>query len=130
MRIDPTAVNVGPSAFTLACAEEGSPRSVIGDSGYPFVGYDDGEVSGTYKGFGTRHLNCRTYMKIDYDFSALMAEAEITGASLSVTQKAGWSKRKSQFGLYLVFFVKHFSLKKAYKFPFFVQGISLLSAGR
>ncbi len=30
----------------------------------------------------------------------------------------------------ILFFVKHFSLKKAYKFPFFVQGISLLSAGR
>ena len=28
-----------------------------------------------------------------------------------------------------VFFVKHFSLKKASKFPVFVQGISLLSAG-
>mgnify|MGYP000189366472 CR=1 FL=1 len=28
-----------------------------------------------------------------------------------------------------VFFVKHFSLKKAFKFPFFIQGNSLLSAG-
>lgn len=29
----------------------------------------------------------------------------------------------------LVFFVKHFSLKKAFKFPVFVKGFSLLSAG-
>ena len=28
-----------------------------------------------------------------------------------------------------LFFVKHFSLKKAFKFPFFIQGNSLLSAG-
>ena len=28
-----------------------------------------------------------------------------------------------------VFFVKHFSLKKASEFPFFSKGISLLSAG-
>lgn len=45
---------------------------------------DDGEVSGTWKGFGTRHLNCRTYMKIDYDFSALMAEG-ISQAGSKVT---------------------------------------------
>ncbi len=102
VRIDPTAVNVGPSAFSLACAEEGSPRSVIGDNQYPYVGYDDGVVSGNYKGFGSRHLNCRTYMMINYDFSALMAEAEITSAGLSVTQKTGWSKGNSQFGLYQV----------------------------
>ncbi len=102
VRIDPTAVNVGPSAFSLACAEEGSPRSVIGDNQYPYVGYDDGVVSGNYKGFGSRHLNCRTYMMINYDFSSLMAEAEITSAGLSVTQKTGWSKGNSQFGLYQV----------------------------
>ena len=102
VRIDPTTVNVSPSAFAFACAEEGSPRTVIGDNGYPFVGYDDGVVSGTYKGYNTRHLNCRTYMKIGYDFGSLMEEAEITGAFLTVTQKTGWSKGKSRFGIYRV----------------------------
>ncbi len=35
---------------------------------------------------------------------------------------------KATEGMERMFFVKHFSLKKASKFPFFSKGISLLSA--
>lgn len=100
VRIDPTAIQVTGSAIRMACAEEGSPNTVIGDNQYPYVGYDDGVTSGNYAGFGSRHLNCRTYFAIDYDFSSLLSEAEIVAAAFQVTQKTRWSKGKSEFGLY------------------------------
>ncbi|MCI9278833.1 MAG: DNRLRE domain-containing protein, partial [Lachnospiraceae bacterium] len=100
VRIDPTAIQVTGSAIRVACAEEGSPNTVIGDNQYPYVGYDDGITSGNLAGFGSRHLNCRTYFSIDYDFLSLAAEAEIVSASLQVYQKTRWSRGSSQFGLY------------------------------
>ncbi len=100
VRIDPTAIQVTGSAIRMACAEEGSPNTVIGDNQYPYVGYDDGVTSGNYAGFGSRHLNCRTYFAIDYDFSSLLSEAEIVAAAFQVTQKTRWSKGRSEFGLY------------------------------
>lgn len=100
VRIDPTAIQVTRSAIHVACAEEGSPNSVIGDNQYPYVGYDDGITSGNLAGFGSKHLNCRSYFAIDYDFSALAAEAEIRTAAFQVTQKTRWSKGTSEFGLY------------------------------
>ena len=100
VRIDPTAVQVTGSAIHMACAEEGSPNTVIGDNAYPYVGYDDGITSGNLSGFGTRHKNCRTYFAIDYDFPGLSEEAEIVSATFQVTQKTRWSKGKSEFGLY------------------------------
>lgn len=100
VRIDPTAIQVTGSAIRVACAEEGSPNTVIGDNQYPYVGYDDGITSGNLAGFGSRHQNCRTYFAIDYDFAALASEAEIVSASLQVYQKTSWSRGTSQFGLY------------------------------
>ena len=100
VRIDPTAIQVTGSAIRMSCAEEGSPNTVIGDNQYPYVGYDDGITSGNYAGFGSRHLNCRTYFAVDYDFNALLSEAEIVSAAFQVTQKTRWSKGKSEFGLY------------------------------
>ncbi|MCM1097632.1 MAG: DNRLRE domain-containing protein [Ruminococcus flavefaciens] len=100
VRIDPTAVQVGGSAIHIACAEEGSPRTVIGDNAYPYVGYDDGITSGNLAGFGTKHKNCRSYFQIDYDFAGLAAEAEIVSATFQVTQKTRWSKGTAEFGLY------------------------------
>lgn len=100
VRIDPTAIQVTGSAIRMTCAEEGSPNTIIGDNQYPFVGYDDGVTSGTYAGFGSRHLNCRTYFAIDYDFNSLLSEAEIVSATFQVTQKTRWSKGKSKFGIY------------------------------
>ncbi len=100
VRIDPTAIQVTGSAIRMTCAEEGSPNTIIGDNQYPFVGYDDGVTSGTYAGFGSRHLNCRTYFAIDYDFNSLLSEAEIVSATFQVTQKTRWSKGKSEFGIY------------------------------
>ncbi len=100
VRIDPTAIQVSGSAIRLACAEEGSPNAVIGDNQYPYVGYDDGITSGNYAGFRSRHLNCRTYFAIDYDFAALAAEAEITSAAFLVTQKTRWSRGTTEFGLF------------------------------
>ena len=100
VRIDPTAIQVPRSAIHVACAEEGSPNMVIGDNQYPYAGYDDGITSGNYAGYGSRHLNCRSYFDIDYDFSALSQEAEIVSAMFQVTQKTNWSKGTTEFGLY------------------------------
>lgn len=100
VRIDPTAIQVTGSAIRIACAEEGSPNTVIGDNQYPYAGYDDGITSGNYAGFGSRHLNCRSYFAINYDFAGLAAEAEIQSASFQVYQKTLWSKGASEFGLY------------------------------
>lgn len=100
VRIDPTAIQVTSSAIRIACAEEGSPNTAIGDNQYPYVGYDDGVRSGNYAGFGSRHLNCRSYFAVDYDFSSLAAEAEIVSATFQVTQKTRWSKGETEFGLY------------------------------
>ena len=102
VRIDPSAIQIPKSAIHIACAEEGSPNSVIGDNGYPYVGYDDGIVSGNLAGYGSRHLNSRSYFAIDYDFDSLAAEAEIVSAAFQVTQKTRWSKGTSEFGLYEV----------------------------
>ncbi len=100
VRIDPTAIQVPRSAIHLACAEEGSPNTVIGDNAYPYVGYDDGITSGNLAGYGSKHRNCRTYFSIDYDFAALATEPEIVSASFQVTQKTRWSRGASRFGLY------------------------------
>lgn len=100
VRIDPTAIQVGKSAIHVACAEQGSPNSVIGDNAYPYVGYDDGITSGNLAGFHSKHLNCRSYFAIDYDFSALAEEPEIVSAAFQVTQKTRWSKGSSEFGLF------------------------------
>ncbi|MED9905179.1 MAG: DNRLRE domain-containing protein [Lachnospiraceae bacterium] len=100
VRIDPTAIEVTGSAIRIACAEEGSPNTVIGDNQYPYVGYDDGVTSGNLSGFGSRHENCRSYFAIDYDFAALGAEAEITQATFFVTQKTRWSRGNSEFGIF------------------------------
>lgn len=100
VRIDPAAIQIPSSAIHVACAEEGSPDSVIGDNSYPYVGYDNGITSGNLAGFGSRHLNCRSYFSVDYDFAALSEEAEIVSAVFQVTQMTGWSKGTSEFGLY------------------------------
>lgn len=100
VRIDPTAIQVSSSAIRVACAEEGSANTVIGDNSYPYVGYDNGITSGNLAGYGSKHLNCRSYFAIDYDFAALSAEAEIVSATFQVTQKTRWSKGTSEFGLY------------------------------
>ncbi len=100
VRIDPTAIQVNGSGVHAACAEQGSPDRVIGDNQYPYVGFDDGITSGNLSGFGSKHLNCRTYFSIDYDFSALAEETEIVSAAFTATQKTRWSKGRSEFGLY------------------------------
>ena len=41
VKIDPSQIYVDNTKFGLYCVEEGSPRSVIGDNSYPYVGYDD-----------------------------------------------------------------------------------------
>ena len=92
VRIDPTAIQVTGSAIRIACAEEGSPNTVIGDNQYPYVGYDDGITSGNLAGFGSRHQNCRSYFAINYDFSKLAAEAEIVSASFQLYQKTFWRR--------------------------------------
>ncbi len=102
VRIDPTAIAVTGSAIRIACAEQGSPNTVIGDNQYPYVGYDDGIKSGNLELFNTAHKECRSYFAIDYDFGGLAEEPEIVSASFEVTQKTRWSRGETLFGIYTV----------------------------
>lgn len=99
IRIDPTSVTVKPSSFRMACVEEGSPNAIIGDNSYPYVGYDDGEVSGNYAGYKARHLNSRTYIRFTKDLQKIMKDGTVNKATFSIGQKTGWSKGKSTFYL-------------------------------
>ncbi len=76
-------------------------------------------------------------MKISYTFangenSEVEVNEEIGTFILDSRREEDNLGRKERYHCYslnaAVFFVKHFSLKKASKFPFFVQGIPLLSA--
>ena len=67
--------------------EEGSPTSQIGDNNYPYVGFDDGIKSGNLAGFGTAHQNCRTYIKVNSDFSQIPKDSKIDSATFAVSQK-------------------------------------------
>ena len=58
------------------------------------------------------------------NFNRMIAEIEAGNVATVIV------KDMSRLGRdYLMFFVKHFSLKKAFKFPFFSKGFSLLLAG-
>lgn len=102
VRIDPSAVSIGPSAFNMNGVEQGSPNAFIGDNNYPYVGYDDGIKSGNLGAFGTMHMICRTYIKVNSDFSMIPADSKIDSASFSVSQRTAYSGGASQFGLYRV----------------------------
>ena len=102
VRIDPTQTYVDASQFGLYGVEEGSPSIVVGDNSYPYVGYDDGIASGNWKNYGKRHLRCRTYVGIDYDFASLGENAKIEQAYLNICQITNYSGGSTQIGLYQV----------------------------
>lgn len=91
VKIDPSQIYLEPDKFGLYCVEEGSPNSYIGDNNYPYVGYDDGIVSGNLANYGSAHLRCRTYVDINYDFSDLGEEAQISSAELRISQSTAMS---------------------------------------
>lgn len=78
VRIDPTPVEIQKSAFTMIGVEEGSPNSQIGDNNYPYVGFDDGIKSGNLEAFGSAHQNCRTYIKVNDNFSQIPRIQKLT----------------------------------------------------
>lgn len=102
VRIDPTAVNITRECFSMYGVEQGSPNIYINDNGYPYVGYDDGIKTGNLIAFGEMHMNCRTYIKVDYDFSTIPTDSKIDSATFSVSQKSTYSSGQTQFGLYRV----------------------------
>ena len=102
VRIDPTPVEIQKSAFTMIGVEEGSPNSQIGDNNYPYVGFDDGIKSGNLEAFGSAHQNCRTYIKVNDNFSQIPKDSKIDSATFSVSQRTAFSGGQSQFGLYRV----------------------------
>ena len=101
VRVDPT-ISISDSAIGLFCAEQGSPNLYIGDNNYAYVGYDDGIVSGNIASAGTAHLMCRTYVKVDYDFSQIPEGSRITNATFKAYHFTRWSKGATNFGLYTV----------------------------
>lgn len=102
IRIDPSTVNISRESFSMIGVEQGSPTSNIGDNNYPYVGYDDGIKSGNLAGFGTAHMICRTYIKVNSDFSVIPKDSKIDSATFSVSQRTAYSGGASQFGLYRV----------------------------
>ena len=90
VRIDPTPVEIQKSSFNMIGVEEGSPTSQIGDNNYPYVGFDDGIKSGNLAGFGTAHQNCRTYIKVNSNFSQIPKDSKIDSATFAVSQKTAY----------------------------------------
>lgn len=72
------------------------------NNNYPYVGFDDGIKSGNLAGFGTAHQNCRTYIKVNSNFSQIPKDSKIDSATFAVSQKTAYSGGASQFGLYRV----------------------------
>ncbi|MGL5406011.1 MAG: DNRLRE domain-containing protein [Propionibacteriaceae bacterium] len=101
VRIDPT-VDIAPSAVSMVGVEQGSADTQIGDNGYPYVGYDDGIVSGNLAQYGNMHAISRSYVGVNYDFTQLMREARIDSAQLQLHHYTAWSHGVTQFGLYTV----------------------------
>ena len=71
VRIDPTTVNVTREYFSLIDVEQGAPDTIVGDNGFPYVGYDDGIVSGNLITKGAMLMICRTYVRVNYDLSLI-----------------------------------------------------------
>lgn len=102
VRIDPTTVNVTRENFSMIGVEQGSPTTYVGDNNYPYVGYDDGIKSMNLEDYGTMHMICRTFVKVNYDFSTIPKDSKIDSATFSVSQMTNYSEGASQFGLYRV----------------------------
>lgn len=102
VRIDPTPVYIGRGSFNLIGVEQGSPNVSVGDNNYPYVGYDDGIKSCNLADYGTLHMTCRTYIKVNTDFSMIPPESKIDSAVFAVSQRTNYSGGGSQFGLYRV----------------------------
>ena len=101
VRIDPSA-GTEPVDIGLYCVERGSANSVIGDNRFPYVGYDDGIVSQNLVDSGAAHLETRTYIKVNYNFSAMSKEIKINSASFNIYHYTAWSHGNTNFGLYEV----------------------------
>lgn len=102
VRIDPTPVEIQKGSFNMIGVEEGSPTSQIGDNNYPYVGFDDGIKSGNLEEYGTAHQNCRTYIKVNSDFSQIPKDSKIDSATFSVSQRTAYSNGTTQMALYRV----------------------------
>ena len=102
VRIDPSTISIDRSQFSLIGVEQGSPNTTVGDNNYPYVGYDDGIKSGNLAGYCTAHMICRTFVKVNADFSVIPKDSKIDNATFSVSQRTNFSNGASQFGLYRV----------------------------
>ena len=102
VRIDPSTISIDRSQFSLIGVEQGSPNTTVGDNNYPYVGYDDGIKSGNLADYGTAHMICRTFVKVNADFSVIPQDSKIDNATFSVSQRTNFSNGASQFGLYRV----------------------------
>lgn len=102
VRIDPSTISIDRSQFSLIGVEQGSPNTTVGDNNYPYVGYDDGIKSGNLADYGTAHMICRTFVKVNADFSVIPKDSKIDSATFSVSQRTNFSNGASQFGLYRV----------------------------
>ena len=102
VRINPSTISIDRSQFSLIGVEQGSPNTTVGDNNYPYVGYDDGIKSGNLAGYGTAHMICRTFVKVNADFSVIPKDSKIDNATFSVSQRTNFSNGASQFGLYRV----------------------------
>ena len=105
VRIDPTVtpVDVAKENFVMIGVEQGSPTLYIGDNQFPYVGYDDGKATKNEELYDIKHQNCRTYVKVNYDFNSVIPkESQIDSAVFSVSHYTNYSYGQSEFGLYQV----------------------------
>lgn len=105
VRIDPTVtpVDVAKENFVMIGVEQGSPTLYIGDNQFPYVGYDDGKATKNEELYDIKHQNCRTYVKVNYDFNSVIPkESKIDSAVFSVSHYTNYSYGQSEFGLYQV----------------------------
>ncbi len=96
VRIDPSIVSedAEEQIFNMYGVEENFPGySFYGTGAYYYVGLDDGSKSGNSRPNG----NCRLYVRLNSALDSIPADANITKALFSISQRTNYSKGDSQF---------------------------------
>lgn len=97
VRIDPSLTK-GPSEFKVISVASGRPGVNFGWTMPPYVGYDDGILSGNSPAYG----NTRTYISLGIEeevWNDIPRDQEIVKATFTIGQQTGWGSGASEFAL-------------------------------
>lgn len=97
VRIDPS-LSKGPMEFKVVSVASGRPDANFSWTKPPYVGYDDGTMSGNTPGYE----NCRTYFSLGSEadvWNDVPKDQEIISATFTVGQQTDWSSGQSVFAL-------------------------------